>query len=138
MSAVVGTWGWRARIKHRPGQSVAYVVARVPATESAVGHDPAPYAPSKTWHTRAAARCEFSPSTHMQALSRGPGPTAKTLASPHRDVRLEDATTVRVPLLRRHALIGGTIRFTQERCFNVVLGKLVACPDVVLWGIGLT
>jgi S-DNA-T family DNA segregation ATPase FtsK/SpoIIIE len=40
MSAVVDTWGWRARMKLRPGQSVADVVARVPAIESALGTRP--------------------------------------------------------------------------------------------------
>ncbi|MEU4220829.1 cell division protein FtsK, partial [Actinoplanes sp. NPDC026623] len=40
MSAVVDTWGWRARMKLRAGQSVADVVARVPAIESALGTRP--------------------------------------------------------------------------------------------------
>ncbi|MEV6306955.1 cell division protein FtsK, partial [Actinoplanes sp. NPDC051861] len=40
MSAVVDTWGWRALMKLRPGQSVADVIAKVPAIESALGTRP--------------------------------------------------------------------------------------------------
>ncbi|MFI5933714.1 FtsK/SpoIIIE domain-containing protein [Actinoplanes sp. NPDC051494] len=49
----------------------------------------------------------------------------------------EDATTVRVSLLRRHALIGGTTDSGKSGVLNVVLGNLAACSDVVLWGIDL-
>jgi hypothetical protein len=35
--ARVDVWGWRARVKLAPGQSIADVIARVPAIESALG-----------------------------------------------------------------------------------------------------
>lgn len=37
MSAVVDLWGWRARLSLRPGQTVADVIAHVPAIESGLG-----------------------------------------------------------------------------------------------------
>ncbi|MEU4220830.1 FtsK/SpoIIIE domain-containing protein [Actinoplanes sp. NPDC026623] len=42
-----------------------------------------------------------------------------------------------MPLLRRHALIGGTTDSGKSGVLNVVLGNLAACSDVVLWGIDL-
>ncbi|MEU8814942.1 FtsK/SpoIIIE domain-containing protein [Actinoplanes sp. NPDC048796] len=137
MSAVVDTWGWRGRVKLRAGQSVADVVARVPAIESALGTRPG------------AVRVEQDPAhagrCTMRVLAVDPhagaipwqGPTARSLADPIDIGVFEDATTVRIPLLRRHALIGGTTDSGKSGVLNVILGNLVACPDVVLWGIDL-
>ncbi|MEU8241785.1 FtsK/SpoIIIE domain-containing protein [Actinoplanes missouriensis] len=137
MSAVVDTWGWRARMKLRPGQSVADVVAKVPAIESALG-------------TRlGAVRVEADPAHAGRCTMRvlavdpyagaiaWPGPTTRTLADPLELGVFEAGTTVRLPLLRRHALIGGTTDSGRSGVLNVVLGNLVACADVVLWGIDL-
>ncbi|WP_246613802.1 FtsK/SpoIIIE domain-containing protein [Paractinoplanes bogorensis] len=137
MSAVVDTWGWRARMKLRPGQSVADVVARVPAIESALGTRPG--AVRVEQDPAHAGRCTMrviAVDPHAGAIP-WPGPTARTLADPIELGVFEDATSVRVPLLRRHALIGGTTDSGKSGVLNVVLGNLVACTDVVLWGIDL-
>ncbi|WP_239117641.1 FtsK/SpoIIIE domain-containing protein [Paractinoplanes ferrugineus] len=137
MSAVVDTWGWRGRVKLRPGQSVADVVARVPAIESALGTRPG--AVRVEQDPAHAGRCTMrvlAVDPHAGAIP-WPGPTARSLADPIDIGVFEDATTVQVPLLRRHALIGGTTDSGKSGVLNVILGNLVACPDVVLWGIDL-
>jgi S-DNA-T family DNA segregation ATPase FtsK/SpoIIIE len=137
MSAVVDTWGWRARMKLRPGQSVADVVARVPAIESALGTRPG--AVRVEQDPAHAGRCTMrvvAIDPHAGAIP-WPGPAARSLADPIELGVFEDATTVRVPLLRRHALIGGTTDSGKSGVLNVVLGNLAACSDVVLWGIDI-
>jgi DNA segregation ATPase FtsK/SpoIIIE, S-DNA-T family len=137
MSAVVDTWGWRARMKVRPGQSVADVLARVPAIESALGTRPG--AVRVEQDPAHAGRCTMrvvAIDPHAGAIP-WPGPAARSLTDPIELGVFEDATTVRVPLLRRHALIGGATDSGKSGVLNVVLGNLVACTDVVLWGIDL-
>ncbi|WP_433371714.1 FtsK/SpoIIIE domain-containing protein [Actinoplanes sp. CA-142083] len=137
MSAIVDTWGWRARMKLRPGQSVADVVARVPAIESALGTRPG--AVRVEQDAAHAGRCTMrvlAVDPHAGAIP-WPGPSARSLADPIELGVFEDATTVRVPLLRRHALIGGTTDSGKSGVLNVILGNLAACADVVLWGIDL-
>ena len=137
MSAVVDTWGWRALMKLRPGQSVTDVVARVPAIESALGTRPG--AVRVEQDPAHAGRCTMrvlAIDPHAGAIP-WPGPTARSLADPIDLGVFEDATTVRVPFLRRHVLIGGTTDSGKSGVLNVVLGNLAACTDVVLWGIDL-
>jgi S-DNA-T family DNA segregation ATPase FtsK/SpoIIIE len=137
MSAVVDSWGWRARMKLRPGQSVTDVVARVPAIESALGTRPG--AVRVEQDPAHAGRCTMrvlAIDPHADAIP-WPGPTARSMADPIELGVFEDATAVRVPLLRRHALIGGTTDSGKSGVLNVVLGNLAACTDVVLWGIDL-
>ncbi|GAA4953337.1 FtsK/SpoIIIE domain-containing protein [Actinoplanes utahensis] len=137
MSAVVDTWGWRARLKLRPGQSVTDVVTRVPAIESALGTRPG--AVRVEQDPAHAGRCTMrvlAIDPHAGAIP-WPGPTARTLADPIELGVFEDATPVRVALLRKHALIGGTTDSGKSGVLNVVLGNLAACADVVLWGIDL-
>ncbi|WP_239163603.1 FtsK/SpoIIIE domain-containing protein [Paractinoplanes rishiriensis] len=137
MSAVVDTWGWRARMKLRPGQSVEDVVSRVPAIESALGTRPG--AVRVEQDPSHAGRCTMrvlAVDPHAGAIP-WPGPTARSLADPIELGVFEDATPVRVPLLRRHALIGGTTDSGKSGVLNVVLGNLAACSGVVLWGIDL-
>ncbi|WP_244945105.1 FtsK/SpoIIIE domain-containing protein [Couchioplanes caeruleus] len=137
MSAVVDTWGWRARMKLRPGHSVADVIARVPAIESALGTRPG--AVRVEQDPAHAGRCTMrvvAIDPHAGAIP-WPGPSARSLADPIELGVFEDATTVRVPLLRRHVLIGGTTDSGKSGVLNVVLGNLAACSDVVLWGIDL-
>ncbi|GGN75036.1 hypothetical protein GCM10010112_45830 [Actinoplanes lobatus] len=137
MSAVVDTWGWRARIKLRPGQSVTDLVARVPAIESALGTRPG--AVRIEQDPAHAGRCTMrvlAMDPHAGAIP-WPGPTARTLADPIELGVFEDATPVQVAMLRRHALIGGTTDSGKSGVLNVILGNLAACTDVVLWGIDL-
>lgn len=137
MTAVVDTWGWRARVKLRPGQTVADVVSHVPAIESALGTRPG--AVRVEQDPAHAGRCVMrvlAADPHAGAIP-WPGPTARSLADPIALGVFEDATTARVPLLRRHTLIGGTTGSGKSGVLNVILGNLAACPDVVLWGIDL-
>lgn len=137
MSAVVDTWGWRARMKLRPGHSVADVIARVPAIESALGTRPgAVRVEQDPAHAGRFVMRVLAVDPHAGAIP-WPGPTARSLTDPIELGVFEDATTVGVSLLRRHALIGGTTDSGKSGVLNVVLGNLAACPDVVLWGIDL-
>jgi DNA segregation ATPase FtsK/SpoIIIE, S-DNA-T family len=137
LSAVVDVWGWRARMTLRAGQTVADVIAHVPAIESGLGTRPG------------AVRVEPDPAHAgrfvMRVLAEDPhagaipwrGPAARSVTDPIELGVFEDATSVRVPMLRRHVLIGGTTDAGKSGVLNVILGNLVACPDVVLWGIDL-
>ena len=137
LSAVVDVWGWRARMALRPGQTIGDVVAKVPAIESGLGTRPG------------AIRVEADPSHAgrftMRVLAEDPhagairwrGPAVQSVADPIELGVFEDATRVRVPMVRRHVLIGGTTDSGKSGVLNVILGNLVACHDVVLWGIDL-
>ena len=121
----------------RPGQSVADAISHVPAIESALGTRPG------------AVRVEQDPShagrLTMRVLAADPhagaigwtGHRARSIADPIDLGVFEDATSVRVSVLRRHVLIGGTTDSGKSGVLNVFLGNLVACTDVVLWGIDL-
>jgi S-DNA-T family DNA segregation ATPase FtsK/SpoIIIE len=137
MSAAVDTWGWRARMALRPGQSVADALSHVPAIESALGTRPG------------AVRVEQDPShagrLTMRVLAADPhshaiswtARRARSVTDPIDLGVFEDATPVHVSVLRRHVLIGGTTDSGKSGVLNVFLGNLVACSDVVLWGIDL-
>ena len=40
-------------------------------------------------------------------------------------------------LAHRHGLLGGVAGAGKSGVLNVILAELVACPDVVLWGVDL-
>ncbi|WP_232539180.1 FtsK/SpoIIIE domain-containing protein [Actinoplanes sp. SE50] len=137
LSAAVDVWGWRARMTLRGGQTVADVIAQVPAIESGLGTRPG------------AVRVEADPAHAgrfvMRVLAEDPhanavpwrGPAARSVADPIPLGVFEDATDVAVPMLRRHVLVGGIAGAGKSGVLNVIIGNLVACPDVVLWGIDL-
>ncbi|CAG6393144.1 FtsK/SpoIIIE domain-containing protein [Actinacidiphila cocklensis] len=137
LSAVVDLWGWRARMTLRPGQTIADVIAHVPAIESGLGTRPG------------AVRVEPDPAHAgrflMRVLADDPhataipwrGPSAQTIGKPIDLGVYEDATPVRVAFLRRHALVGGIAGSGKSGVLNVIVGNLAACPDVVLWGVDL-
>ncbi|MEV6302686.1 FtsK/SpoIIIE domain-containing protein, partial [Actinoplanes sp. NPDC051861] len=115
----------------------ADVIAKVPAIESALGTRPG--AVRVEQDPAHAGRCTMrvlAIDPHAGAIP-WPGPTTRTLADPIELGVFEDATPVRIPLLRRHALIGGTTDSGKSGVLNVILGNLAACDDVVLWGIDL-
>ena len=137
LSAVVDRWGWRARIHLCRGQTVDDALARLPAIESGLGT------------RRGAARVESEPDRadrfvlrvletdpHAEPI-RWPGPSVASIAQPIELGVYEDATPVRVSLLRRHTLTGGVTESGKSGLVNVVLGNLAACPDVVVWGVDL-
>jgi S-DNA-T family DNA segregation ATPase FtsK/SpoIIIE len=137
MSAVVDVWGWRARMSLRAGQTVADVIAHVPAIESGLGTRPgAVRVEPDSAHAGRFVMRVLAEDPHAGAIS-WTGPTAQSVADPIELGLFEDATRVRVPLLRRHVLVGGTTDSGKSGVLNIILGNLAACPDVVLWGIDL-
>jgi S-DNA-T family DNA segregation ATPase FtsK/SpoIIIE len=140
MSAVVDRWGWRARIGLPPGQTPTDLINSVPALESGL-------------HTRpGAVRVEPDPYRADHALVRVlhadphaqplPYPTVgdtagRTVSAPIPLGLFEDAEPVAVRLAHRHGLLGGVAGAGKSGVLNVILAELVACPDVVLWGVDL-
>lgn len=136
-SAAVDPWGWRARVSLRRGQTPADAMGRIPAIESGLGTRPG--AVRVTPDEGRADRF------HLRVLDRDPhaapipwsGPSAASVCDPIGLGVYEDASPVRISFLRRHALIGGIAGSGKSGVLNVILANLVACPDVVLWGIDL-
>jgi DNA segregation ATPase FtsK/SpoIIIE, S-DNA-T family len=137
LSAVVDVWGWRARMTLGAGQAVADVVAHVPAIESGLGTRPGAVRvePDPAHAGRFLMRV-LAEDPHASAVP-WPGPTAHSVTEPIRLGVFEDASDVRVPMLRRHVLVGGIAGAGKSGILNVIIGSLAACPDVVLWGIDL-
>lgn len=137
MSAMVDKWGWTARMSLRPGQTVTEAVGKLPAIESALGTRPG------------AVRIEpdSSRANHLVMRVLDADPHARALPWRPLDVTsvtqpitlglFEDASPVRVLLLRRHGLVGGVVGSGKSGIVNVILAALVQCRDVVVWGIDL-
>jgi hypothetical protein len=66
-----------------------------------------------------------------------PGPSVTSISQPIDFGPFEDATPCRVLFLRRHGLAGGATGGGKSGWLNVLIGNLVACTDVVIWGIDL-
>ena len=138
MSAVVDVWGWKARFALARGQTIADVIARLPAIESALGtHRGAvrAYPTADDLANRFELRV-LDRDPHADAIS-WPGPSISTISEPIEFGPFEDAAPCRVLLLRRHALIGGVSGSGKSGGLNVLMGNLTACDDVVIWAIDL-
>jgi hypothetical protein len=138
MSAVVDTWGWRARFALARGQTIADVLSRLAAIESAFGAmrgaARAYPTPDNLAHRFELRMLEIDP--HADAIP-WPGPSITSVTEPIDLGPFEDAESARVLLLRRHALIGGMSGSGKSGCINVLMGNLSACPDVIVWAIDL-
>jgi FtsK/SpoIIIE family len=138
MSAVVDVWGWHARFGLARGQTIADVIARLPAIESALGAvrgaARAYPTPDNLAHRFELRVLEIDP--HAEAIP-WPGPSATSVTEPIDLGPFEDAAPVRLLLLRRHALIGGTSGSGKSGVINVLMATLSACSDVVIWAIDL-
>jgi S-DNA-T family DNA segregation ATPase FtsK/SpoIIIE len=138
MSAVVDVWGWKARFALARGQTIADVIARLPAIESALGT----YRGAVRAYPTAddlANRFELrvlDRDPHADAIA-WPGPSISSISEPVEFGPFEDAEPCRVLLLRRHALIGGVSGSGKSGGLNVLMGNLTACDDVVIWAIDL-
>jgi hypothetical protein len=66
-----------------------------------------------------------------------PGPSVTSITQPIDFGPFEDAAPCRVLFLRRHGLAGGATGGGKSGWLNVLMGNLVACGDVVVWGIDL-
>jgi len=138
MSAVVDVWGWKARFALARGQTIADVIARLPAIESALGT----YRGAVRAYPTAddlANRFELrvlDRDPHADAIA-WPGPSISSISDPVEFGPFEDAEPCRVLLLRSHALIGGVSGSGKSGGLNVLMGNLTACDDVVIWAIDL-
>jgi S-DNA-T family DNA segregation ATPase FtsK/SpoIIIE len=143
LSATVDRWGWSARLSLRRGQTARQAIDHAAAIESALGVRPG------------AVRIETDPHRADRALMRvvetdphaqpipWPGiPTAggahaASMASPIDLGVFEDGSAVLMQLLYRNTLVGGVVGSGKSGVLNVLLAALVACLDVVVWGIDL-
>jgi S-DNA-T family DNA segregation ATPase FtsK/SpoIIIE len=138
MSATVDLWGWRARLRLARGQTIADVIARVPALESALGTFRGAIRVHPTRDDKA-NRCELrvlDSDPHAEAIP-WPGPSARSITQPVDLGPFEDAEPCRVLFLRRHALFAGTTGAGKSGGLNVLMATLAACQDVVIWAIDL-
>lgn len=137
LSAVADVWGWRARMTLRSGQTVADVIAHVPAIESGLGTRPGAVRvePDPAHAGRFVMRV-LAEDPHAAAIP-WPGAEPSSVLDPIRLGVFEDAQDVELPIGRKHVLVGGMSGAGKSGVLNVVLGNLTACPDVVLWGIDL-
>ena len=138
MSATVDVWGWRARFRLARGQTIADVIARIPAIESGLGTFRGAVRVYPTPDDRA-NRFELrvlDSDPHADAIP-WPGPSVSSIAEPAELGPFEDAAPCRVLFLRRHALIGGIAGSGKSGGLNVLMGNLTACEDVVIWAIDL-
>jgi len=138
MSAMVDLWGWRARFRLARGQTIRDVIAKIPAIESGLGTFRGAVRVYPT-SDGLANRCELrvlDVDPHADAIP-WPGPSVASITEPIDLGPSEDAVPCRVLLLRRHALFGGATGAGKSGGLNVLMGNLVACADVVIWGIDL-
>ncbi|HEV2375164.1 MAG TPA: FtsK/SpoIIIE domain-containing protein [Streptosporangiaceae bacterium] len=136
-SIVVDVWGWTARVALRKGTTAAHAVNQVPAIESGLGLRPgsARVIPDPAKADRFILRvAETDP--HAQPIP-WPGTANTSITKPVTLGLSEDGQTVAVLILRRNVLIGGTTGAGKSGILNIILAVLVACPDVVIWGVDL-
>jgi hypothetical protein len=138
LSAVVDVWGWRARFALARGQTIADVIAKLPAIESALGvfrgavrAVPTPDDLANRFELRV-----LDKDPHADAIT-WPGPSVSSITEPVDFGPFEDAAPVRVLFLRRHALFGGATGSGKSGGLNVLMGNLAACADVVIWAVDL-
>ncbi|MEV4706612.1 FtsK/SpoIIIE domain-containing protein [Actinoplanes sp. NPDC049316] len=137
MSAVVDAWGWRARIALQNGQTTADVIARVPAIESSFGTRPgAVRVEADPAHAGRVSVRVLAEDPHANVLP-WPGPSIRSIADPIPLGVFEDAEPVQISILGRHVLIGGISGSGKSGVLNTIVGNLVACEDVELWGVDL-
>ena len=138
MSALVDVWGWRARLRLARGQTIADVMAKIPAIESGLGTFRGAVRVYPT-PDDLANRCELRVldiDPHADAIP-WPGPSSTTITEPIDLGPFEDAAPCRVLFLRRHILFGGATGAGKSSGLNVLIGNLAACRNVVIWAIDL-
>jgi S-DNA-T family DNA segregation ATPase FtsK/SpoIIIE len=136
-SIVVDVWGWTARVILKKGATAAHAVSQIPAIESGLGIRPgtARVIPDPGRADRFILRViETDPHAHPIPW---PGPTIKSITRPIDLGLSEDGQPVTITILRRNMLIGGTTGAGKSGILNIILAVLVACRDVVIWGVDL-
>jgi S-DNA-T family DNA segregation ATPase FtsK/SpoIIIE len=138
MSAMVDVWGWRARLRLARGQTITDVTAKIPAIESGLGTCRGAIRVYPTPDDQA-NRCELrvlDTDPHADAIAWRE-PSVTSITEPIDLGPFEDAAPCRVLFLRRHGLAGGSTGSGKSGWLNVLMGNLVACPDVVIWAVDL-
>ena len=138
MSATVDVWGWRARLRLARGQTITDLAGKIPALESGLGTFRGAVRVYPT-PDDLANRCEIrvlDVDPHAGAIP-WPGPSVTSVTQPVDLGPFEDATECLVPFGRLHGIFGGTTGSGKSGGINVLMGNLVACRDVVIWGIDL-
>jgi len=138
MSATVDVWGWRARFRLARGQTIKEVTTKIPAIESGLGtfRNAVRVYPTPD---DLANRCEIrvlNMDPHADSIP-WPGPSVSSITQPIDLGLFEDASLCRVLFARLHGVFGGTTGSGKSGGLNVLMGNLVACRDVVIWGIDL-
>jgi DNA segregation ATPase FtsK/SpoIIIE, S-DNA-T family len=136
-SVVVDAWGWTARVLLKKGITSDQATARGHAIESGLGLRPGSVRilPDDTRADRFIMRV-IEKDPHARPVP-WPGTAGSSVTAPVEIGLSEDGQPVRVLLLRRNALIGGTTGSGKSGVLNVIIAALAACADVVLWGVDL-
>jgi S-DNA-T family DNA segregation ATPase FtsK/SpoIIIE len=136
-SVVVDAWGWTARVILRKGTTTEQAISKIPAIESGLGLRPGSVRvfPDQARADRFIVRViENDP--HAEP-AMWPGSSVTSVAR-QVDIGIsEDGRPVRVVILRRNVLIGGTTGSGKSGILNVIIASLAVCRDVVLWGVDL-
>jgi len=138
MAATVDVWGWRARFRLARGQTIADVIAKIPAIESGLGTFRGAVRVYPT-SDDLANRCEIrvlDVDPHAGSIP-WPGPSVASITQPIDLGPFEDASPCRVLFAGRHGLLGGATGSGKSGGLNVLMGNLVACGDAVIWAIDL-
>ena len=131
------TWGFTARVILRKGTTAVQAINQVPAIESGLGIRPGSVRaiPDPARADRVILRViETDP--HAQPIE-WPGQPDTSITRPVQLGLFEDGRPVKVLILRRNVLIGGTTGSGKSGIVNVVMAYLVACLDVMPWGVDL-
>lgn len=141
VSAVVDRWGWSARLALRRGQTARHVIDAAPAIESALGVRPGAVRVEPDPHRADRAVLRVVESDPLAEPLPWPGlrhqQQPRSVTAPIELGVFDDGSPVLLRLLYRNALVGGVVGAGKSGVLNVVLGYLVACRDVVIWGIDL-
>jgi DNA segregation ATPase FtsK/SpoIIIE, S-DNA-T family len=153
-SAVVSRWGWTARLALRRGHTAAHAIAAAGPIESALGVRPGAVRVEPDPHRadRVVLRVVETdphaapipwpgiPGTRVRSSDDRPAGDAgrsRSILDPIEPGPYEDGTPTLLRLAHRNGLIGGTTGSGKSGLLNVIMAALVACRDVVVWGIDL-
>ncbi len=140
MSAVVDRWGWRARIGLPPGTTATDLINTTSALESGLGTRPGAVRvepdPDRADHATIRV-LTTDPHDHPIAYPTDDRDGRRSVTEPIPLGLFEDTQPVLLRIAHRHGLLGGVAGAGKSGVLNVILAELVACPDVVLWGVDL-
>lgn len=140
VSAAVDRWGWTGRLALRRGQTSQQAAGQAQAIESALGVRPGALRVEADPHRADRAVLRVVETDPHAAPIPWPARAAGAVLSAASPIELglfEDGSPVLLRLLFRNTLAGGVIGSGKSGVLNVALAALVACPDVLLWGIDL-